>query len=308
MVINRRCFIQQSVIAGLGLCIPLRLPATDVKSVNNDFFVFENGLHIQGRALSASQAILLQKLGYDGMEKNGLANLEETYRNLSEKGLRLFTAYVAVDLEKEQQPYSKEFEKALSFMGEKGIMPWLYFPSPNKIYLPSSSYHDKTAVPVLRQLADVAAQHQVKLMLYPHMWYWIESVEDAVRVAQKVERPNMGITFNLCHYLAHCHTHQQDPWEKLPSLVDKAYPHMFAMSINGADLKPAYPENIWKSFIQPLGSGDFDTYAFLKLFLDKGFSGPVGLQCYNISMPAEEHLKQSMKTWQLYKNRYNTRR
>jgi sugar phosphate isomerase/epimerase len=141
-------------------------------------------------------------------------------------------------------------------------------------------------------------------MLYPHMYFWIESAEDAIRVAEKVNRRNFGMTFNLCHYLAHKNRASVDPWAAFDPLAQQAIPYLFAISLNGADAKDADQKDIWASFIQPLGEGDFDTYRYLTTFLDQGFDGPVGLQCYNIKEDKAVHLRKSMQTWQEYQQRY----
>jgi len=43
----------------------------------------------------------------------------------------------------------------------------------------------------------------------------------------------------------------------------------------------------------------------LQLLIDKRYSGPIGLQCYNLKGDIVEILKGSMKTWEGYKARYS---
>ena len=80
-------------------------------------------------------------------------------------------------------------------------------------------------------------------------------------------------------------------------------PYLFAVSINGAD-RPSneimQKEYVWDHFIKPLGDGDFDTFNYLKTFMDQGFEGPVGLQCYGINQDKKIHLQQSLNVWQSY--------
>jgi len=157
------------------------------------------------------------------------------------------------------------------------------------------------AIPVLRAIADAAHEHGVRVMLYPHMDYWVESVDDAVRVAGLVNRRSLGLAFNLPHYLAHRQFRGGErPFE---ALVDEAMPFLFAVSVNGADPRAESARDRWKSFIQPLGEGRFDSYAYLRAFVDRGFTGPIGLQCYGIAQPTETHLRKSMETWRTYQRR-----
>ena len=282
------------------LCLTFSLQAQQV--LDNPFFVFNNGVKDEQYNTVEEQMKLLTDNGYDGMEKNGLDNFEEVYQALQNHDLKLYTIYVNVNLDKPEQPYDPRLEEVFQTIEGSGAMPWLYVTS--KEYPPSSSEYDHVAVPILQQIADLAQQYRIKVMLYPHMYFWVESAEDAIRIAEKVNRHNLGMTFNLCHYLAHKNRAGIDPWVPLESLSRQAMPYLFAISLNGADKKDADQEDIWTSFIQPLGEGNFDTYRFLSTFLNQGFEGPVGLQCYNIKEDKAVHLRKSMQTWKEYQRRY----
>ncbi|TVS14299.1 MAG: hypothetical protein EA424_19935 [Planctomycetaceae bacterium] len=65
----------------------------------------------------------------------------------------------------------------------------------------SDPSYDDRVVPVLREIADSAATTGQRVVLYPHVGDWVERIGDAVRVARKVDRPNLGAMFNLCHWL-----------------------------------------------------------------------------------------------------------
>ncbi|MFP4340574.1 MAG: sugar phosphate isomerase/epimerase family protein [Cyclobacteriaceae bacterium] len=283
-----------------SLCLHISVQAQH--DLDNPFFVFNNGVKDEQYDTVEEQMQLLTRNGYDGMEKNGLDNFEEVYLALQANDLKLYTIYVNINLDNPEQPYDPRLKEVFQMIEGSGAMPWLYVTS--KKYPPSSSEYDTLAVPLLQQIADMAQQYGIKVMLYPHMNFWIESVEDAIRVAEKVDRRNFGMTFNLCHYLAHKNQAGVDPWVELQPLSEQAMPYLFAISLNGADARDADQQDIWTSFIQPLGEGNFDTYRFLKTFLDQGFEGPVGLQCYSIDEDKAVHLRKSMQTWQEYQRRY----
>ena len=111
-----------------------------------------------------------------------------------------------------------------------------------------------------------------------------------MRVADKVNRPNVGAMFNLCHWLRVCEDRDYK------TRLQKAMPRLFAVSINGADERDEKTTN-WKRYIQPLGSGDFDMATFLKTLKQLGYKGPIGLQCFGIGGDAREHLARSMAAW-----------
>jgi sugar phosphate isomerase/epimerase len=118
----------------------------------------------------------------------------------------------------------------------------------------------------------------------------VERIEDAVRVAGKVDRPNVGVMFNLCHWL------RVDKQRDYKPLLQQALPRLWAVSINGADLFDDKPG--WEHYIQPLDNGSFDLAGLLKTLKDLGYKGPIGLQCYGIGGDARQHLARSMAAWQ----------
>jgi len=274
------------------------------QTLDNPLFVFNNGVKDSIYNTVEKQMNLLLDNDYPGMEKQGLGNFDEVYQALRENDLKLYTIYVNIDLDNPEQPYDPRLTDVFAQIAGTDAMPWFFVTS--KQYPPSSAEYDSVAVPILQRVADLAQQYNVRVMLYPHRNFWIEKVEDAIRVARKANRRNLGMTFNLCHYLANCYKLSQDPWHRLLPLAKASVPYLFAVSLNGADATPADTKDIWTSFIQPLGEGDFDTFAFLKTFLDLGFNGPVGLQCYSIDQYKSVHLKKSRQTWYEYQQRYVT--
>ena len=128
------------------------------------------------------------------------------------------------------------------------------------------------------------------MLLYPHVGNWIERIEDSVRVAEKVNRPNVGVMFNLCHWL------RVDKQRDYKSLLKRAMPRLWAVSINGADVRDDKPG--WDHYIQPLDKGSFEMAEFLLTLKELGYKGPVGLQCFGIGGDTREHLARSMAAWQ----------
>ena len=209
-----------------------------------------------------------------------------------------------MNLDDEKTPFDPRLEETFKLIQGTQAMPWLFITS--KKYKPSSVSTDSIAVPIVQTIADMAKRYGLKVALYHHVWFWLETVEHGISLTKKINRPNVGITFNLAHYLATQYYAGQNPVANFPAWAAKAKPYLFAVSVNGADFPPPSPDRsmIWNTLIQPLGEGQYDTYGFLKTFWDMGFQGPVGLQCYNIKQPKTVHLNQSIKTWQAYKKRY----
>jgi sugar phosphate isomerase/epimerase len=138
-------------------------------------------------------------------------------------------------------------------------------------------------------MSDLAGEADASLLLYPHTGNWIERIEDAVRVADEVDRSNVGVMFNLCHWL------RVSEDRDYQARLRQAMPRLRAVSINGADERDNGAG--WDRYIQPLGQGSFDVGALLKTLRELGYTGPIGLQCYGIGGDAREHLVRSMAAW-----------
>lgn len=275
------------------------------QEVCSPFFVFNNGISdTAAYKTPEAQVALAARMGFDGVEKNRLDQFPAFYHAAQKHGLKLYTMYVQVNLDDDKNPYDRRLEEAFRTLKGTKAMPWLFITSAK--YTNSSSENDARAVVAVREIADLAQRYGLRVMLYPHVWFWLQSVDDALRVIEKVDRPNVGMTFNLCHYFATQFYAGQNPERNFAALAAKAAPRVFALSVNGLTFPPASHERgkVWDSLIQPLGSGTYDTYAFLKTFWDAGFRGPVGLQCYSVKGDKPTHLRQSVQTYQAYLKRY----
>jgi sugar phosphate isomerase/epimerase len=164
----------------------------------------------------------------------------------------------------------------------------VWLPVASNYFKPSDPSGDDLAVAAVREAADRAAEHGLRVSVYPHVRNLVERVGDAVRIVRKVDRPNAGVTFNLCHWL------RVEGTENLDSTLEEARPYLSLVTINGADRDG-------KEWIQPLDSGDFDLALLLRKLAKLGYRGPIGLQGYNIAVrydiePAE-NLRRSMAAW-----------
>lgn len=234
----------------------------------------------------AEQAQMLKELGYPGAGHIWLDKVEERIATLDAAGLRLFQITMGVDFAPGRTPYDVErFKAVLRAVTGRSVQ----FCVTCKGLKPSDPSGDARAVEILRVMSDLARESGAQLLLYPHQKDWVERIEDAVRVAEQVDRPNVGVMFNLCHWL------RVDKSRDYTPLLRRALPRLWAVSINGADEFDDQPN--WKRYIQPLDRGSFDVGALLQTLQRLGYRGPVGLQCFGIGGDAREHLERSMAKW-----------
>lgn len=204
-----------------------------------------------------------------------------------ESGLDLVAVYGGATLTKEGIGFRGDLGARLDVLAGTGTTIWLPINSPD--FPASDPAGDAVAVPELRRLADLAAKQGLRVALYPHAGSWLERIQDAVRVAKAVDRGNFGVTFNLAHCL------RVGDEAKIPALLAEAAPHLFLVTVNGADQNAAGAP--WERLIRPLDEGDFPVAKLLGELERIGYTGPIGLQAFGVKLPVAESLARSLKAW-----------
>jgi sugar phosphate isomerase/epimerase len=261
-------------------------PAVSAQLKEYPFFPFCIDWHDAKKRGSAEQAVMLKELGYEGVGHIFLDGVPERLKTLDDAGLKLFQITMNVDVAPGKKPYDAKFKEVLGLIKGRHVQFCLLMNG----MPPSDPSVDPHAVEILREMSDLAQDSGAQLLLYPHQGSWVERIEDSVRVAEKVNRPNVGVMFNLCHWL------RVDKQRDYKHLLVQAMPRLWAISICGADEFDAKPG--WEHYIQPLDKGSFDVGLLLKTLKDLGYKGPIGLQCYGIGGDAREHLARSLAAWQ----------
>lgn len=251
------------------------------------FFPFCIDWHDAKKRGFDEQATMLKELGYDGVGHIWLPKVAERLKSLDAVGLKLYQITMQVNLAPTAKaPYDEQqFKDVLALIKDRHVQFCLLVGG----YKPGDPAGEARAVEVLRHMSDLAKASGAQLLLYPHVNNWIERIEFACAVADKVDRPNVGVMFNLCHWL------RADTSRDYRPLLQKAMPRLWAVSINGADERDAKPG--WAHYIQPLDAGNFDLAAFLRTLQELGYTGPVGLQCFGIGGDTRDHLARSMAAW-----------
>jgi len=268
------------------------------KELNNVFYA-QNTLNGFSNAPKTPQekARLLKSIGFDGLEGFGYKDYFALKDALEREGLKMPVNYVALPFEADgmlNDSVASEIKEMIAASSKGEI---LYFPLQSKCFKDDKEAGDLVVTRILRELSDYAASYGVRLCAYPHINTYCETVAHSVKLARMVSRENYGVSVNLCHLL------RVEGSEGIEKTIKEAVPYLFAVNICGADDGDTKQYG-WDRLIQPLGKGTFDTYGFTKLLVDNGYSGPIGLQCYNLKGDVVEILKGSMKTWEGYKARY----
>ncbi|MBN1664040.1 MAG: sugar phosphate isomerase/epimerase [Deltaproteobacteria bacterium] len=246
-----------------------------------EFFAFDNGLQ-QIKSFD-EKANLLKELGYDGIAWRGGAEAGKMIEALNSYGLRMYCSYISATVDANNPTFDQRLIEDLEAMKKHQTIVWLCVikgPDPN----------DESAVKVINQVADLADQSGLDVVLYPHAGFYIATVQDAIRLTKKVNRSNVYMSFNLCHFL------KTDDEKNLETTLKASAPYLRLVSINGADSGDTQSMD-WDRLIQPLGDGSFEIGKIMKILDEIGYTGPVGLQCYNVKGDDRKNLTKSMKAW-----------
>ena len=249
------------------------------------FFAYCIDTHDSMKRSLEEQAALLKELGYDGVGHLWLDNVKERLETLDAAGLKLFQITIQVNIAADT-PYDQKLKDVLPLLKGRHVQVNLLMDG-----MPASDTKgDEAATRIVRELADMAAESGTEIILYPHVNMWLERVEDAIRLAKEVDRKNVGIMFNLCHWL------KVDKEENMRPLLESAMPWLRAVSINGADHADEIRAGTG-NWLQPLDGGSFDVAVLLQALKALGYKGAIGLQCWCIEGDASDHLTRSMQAW-----------
>ena len=245
-------------------------------------FPFQNGVHFK---TTAERVKVLKELGYDGIGSAKLSKSElplpQRLKLYDEAGLKLFSLYVGGRLGSKEHTYSKAISQAIKDLKGRDTILELYVLGSKK------NNTDEQAVAFVREIADQAKESGLRIVLYPHAGFYVDTLGAAVRVARKCKRDNVGVMFNLCHYL------KVEPKTDLKAALTDAKPLLWQVSTSGAKKGGTS----WGQLIQTLDRGDYDQKALFQMLRELGFQGNVGFQCYAIRGDSRENLKRSIEAW-----------
>jgi sugar phosphate isomerase/epimerase len=250
------------------------------------FFAFCFDTHDAEKRDYQQQAAMLKELGFDGAGHVGLDGLAERLASLDRAGLPLCLAGMVVDVSQPADQPLGQLKAVLPLL--KGRDTLLYVNL--KGYPPADPRGEEPGIRTLRALADLAAPAGVRLAIYPHTSDWVAQFAYAVTIANKVDRDNCGVIFNLCHFL------RNEDAATMAAVLRSAQGRLMAVTLNGADVA-GKSDNDWQRLIQPLDQGTFDVASLLQQLKQLNYRGPIGLMCYGITGDAQQHLARSIARW-----------
>jgi sugar phosphate isomerase/epimerase/tRNA A-37 threonylcarbamoyl transferase component Bud32 len=236
----------------------------------------------------AGQSHLFRKIGFDGVGYplwlDG--SLENNLRIIDEARLDVLLMYAVVSVRPGSPPYDPQLPGTIQELKGRPVTVCVLMQG----LPPADPQGLESGVRILRSLGNVAGECGLRISVYPHAGDWTSSFLFALQLVQMTDRPNVGVAFNVCHWLM-----VDDDKDFRPVLRSNAG-RIFAVTINGAQRGT----KSWSTLVQPLDKGDFDNRELLALLREIDYRGPIGLQCYGIPGDAGEHLQRSMDAWKAW--------
>ncbi|MEX0741542.1 MAG: TIM barrel protein [Phycisphaeraceae bacterium] len=287
MQITRRQFTQRLLVTGAGLhAVATRAVAADEQRMNNRLFIMDTWFW--GDQIPFDQQVeLLAELGVKAMLLSGLHHVTPgNLQLLDDHDIALEAVYHVANPE---EPASDRLLDVIARLQGRDTLIALAMSS--KAFGTSDLKGDGSAIRHVKAYADAAEEAGLSVAFYPHAGFWLERVADGVRLAQKIDRPNVGAIFNLYHWLA------RDAEEvTLDQTLDEALPYLKAVTINGAQQDTArIPVN---DAILPLDQGNYDLRPLMRKLAARQYAGPIGLQGYSIQGDVPGKLQRSVETYQ----------
>ena len=235
-----------------------------------ELYVMPNGLSKGG---IEEQAKLLKQLGCAGVSQlhfrgdvPGLAKQVQMYKK---HHLKVLSVYISASVEGIS-------DELLQLLAAEGLVIELTFRETSPEIL--------QAIKTSLQKAEVLG---VAAVIYPHAGFAVETLAQSVALLEELGLSNVGIMFNLCHFL------KVEQEQGLEESLKKLSPYLKAVSTNGADLDGKG----WPQVIQTLDKGSFSQQRLFRALDKIAFAGPVSLQSYNLKGDKTGNLKHSMAAW-----------
>ncbi|WP_169334355.1 sugar phosphate isomerase/epimerase family protein [Rubritalea marina] len=233
------------------------------------FYAFYNAL---GFADMDTEAKALKELGYAGVSVvlgDGYGKLPKLVEVYERHGLEVLSLYLNVD----EKPLPEAF---LAHLKQR-----------NALAEVTVTKKGPNTVAALKQSADMAQKLGVKLTLYPHAGFSVATMQDALDLIDEVDHPNLGVSFNLAHFL------KVEDVATLEEVIRQSAPHLFCVNTNGANVGG----KSWDELIMRLGEGDFPQEQLLRVLQEVGYQGPVGMQCFGVKGDKLGNLRLSIEAW-----------
>lgn len=282
------------------ICLLFIIPGSFAQKVKNEFFPLHN--IIRGDSVYNTfdkQVELIKNTGYDAIEINQLDSFDGMKAALDAHQFKGAYFYVKLKLE---EPYiDPRLEGYINRLKDTGIIIAPFIVSESNGFKPLGRDADTLVIRLVRQIADWAKEAKLEVAIYPHLGFYVERTDHALALVKQIDRENAGLSFNLCHWLA---TTSEAERTLFKAHLKDLRPYLKMFTVSGANNVVSQQKSVWEDYILPLGTGSYDTFGLIKYVVrDLKFTGPIGVQCYNINGDKPTLVRNTIHVWKSYKTR-----
>ena len=272
------------------------------QKVKNEFFALHNIIRGDSTYNTFDKQVeLVKNAGFDGIEINQIESFDGMKSALDQFQFKGSYFYVKIQL---GEPIDNRLESAINKLKGTNTIVAPYILADTKRFKPNSPEGDSEAIKHLQLISMWSKKSGLQVAIYPHFSFYVERTDHALQLAQKVNRKNVGLSFNLCHWLA---TTSLAERADLKNHLKEINPYLKMITISGASDIISQKKAIFDDYILPLGTGSFDTYDLLEYMVKTiKYKNPIGVQCYNIKGNKPQLIKNTMMVWNGYKTRLET--
>ncbi|WP_343665985.1 sugar phosphate isomerase/epimerase family protein [Paraburkholderia tropica] len=150
----------------------------------------------------------------------------------------------------------------------------------------SDSQGDVAVIAWLCKALAVAERRGTRLLLYPHIQFWLEKHSDAIRLCERLPHPNLGLTFSALQWYAR-------DGQNLAVMLKRAMPYLKQVNLSGSRLSS---EGFFKvATIEPLDMGELDNFVVVSLLRHLGYNGLLGYNGWHEGGDSYDKLKRSLR-------------
>ncbi len=165
------------------------------------------------------------------------------------------------------------------------------------IGFPGSYISDESVLNHLKPVAELAKANGTDITIFLHAGYYIEAIEEAVRIIQKLNMDNVKIMYNLPHGLMVNEKRKTNFNQTEIPLLKEHIGLVSSISLVGADSSGA--ANLPKDgeFKKVLGEGNFNVLGFIEKLLEWGYKDEFAIKCWDENGEKKKILVDDMNLW-----------
>lgn len=244
------------------------------------------------------QVALVKSVGYDDYYLTGAVNdvgkFERYLKASLDAGLGFNAAFECFDVKKTPKPEDLEHvEQVVSQLPDYARLEIALVCDGMGNNVGDASQDDR-ALAWLGPISCILEKYNIEASLYPHFAFLLETLEDAIRLARKVDHPKMKVMFTSYHWfrVRNCEARGQPDY---PDLFTEAGNLLNAVNLCGSRVLEKEEDAVggMNPSIEPIDAGTKDVPGILAELERIGFTGPIGIQGYSVNDSPESALRRS---------------